>query len=84
MKAKKAKAKTSKKETKSKKKDVITKDMTIGEIVSKYPETAQIMLSHGLHCIGCHVAGFETLEQGAIGHGIDLKKLLKNMNDAVK
>jgi len=64
-------------------KDKITKDMTIGEVVSKYPQTAEIMMKHGMHCCGCSIAGMETIEQGAMGHGIDLKKLLNDMNKAV-
>ena len=62
----------------------ITKDMTIGEVVSKFPEAAEVMLKHGMHCVGCHVAGMETIEQGAVSHGMDLKKLLKDMNEAVE
>lgn len=64
-------------------KDKITKDMTIGEIVNKYPGAAKIMMKHGMHCCGCHIAGMETLEEGAAGHGIDLKKLLKDINEEV-
>ena len=30
----------------------VTKDMTIGEVVRKYPAAAEIMLSYGLHCVG--------------------------------
>jgi hybrid cluster-associated redox disulfide protein len=48
----------------------ITKDTALGEIVAKHPESARVMLSYGLHCVGCHVAGWETLEQGAKAHGL--------------
>lgn len=56
----------------------ITKDMTLGEVVSKYPATAEVMMKRGLHCIGCGVAAFETIEQGAYAHGMN-KKELDNM-----
>ena len=62
----------------------ITKNMTMGEIVQKYPETVDVMIKHGLHCVGCHFAAMETIEQGAIGHGISLDELLKDMNKAIK
>ena len=64
----------------------ITKDMTIGEVVAKYPETAEIMLGYGLHCIGCHVNPYESIEGGAYGHGMTpetVDKLVKEMNEAV-
>jgi len=62
---------------------VITKDMSIGEVVQKYPETVQVFLSHGLMCIGCAVARYENVEQGAMAHGIDVEALMKDLNTAV-
>ncbi len=62
----------------------ITKDMVIGEIVEKYPDTAEILLKHGLSCLGCMMAMMETLEQGAKSHGIDLDNLLKELNESLE
>ena len=61
----------------------VTKDMLIGDIVQRYPEAVQVMLEAGLHCVGCHVATWETLEQGAAGHGIDPDKLVDMINKKV-
>jgi hybrid cluster-associated redox disulfide protein len=58
----------------------ITKDMLIGDVVKKYPNSVNIMLDHGMECVGCHVATWETLEQGAQGHGIDVDSLVKELN----
>ncbi len=63
----------------------ITKDMTIGEVVAKYPETAEIMMGYGLHCIGCHVNPYESIEGGALGHGMSpetVQQMVKEMNEA--
>lgn len=63
----------------------ITKTMLLGDIVSKHPEAVDIMIQRGLHCIGCHVAYWETLEQGAKAHGMsdkDINEMLKEMNGA--
>lgn len=38
---------------------MITKDMSIGEVVPRYPETIAVFLQHGLGCLGCAVAHFE-------------------------
>jgi len=54
--------------------------MAIGDVVAKYPHSAEVMMQHGLHCIGCHVASWETLEQGAAGHGIDINRLVNELN----
>lgn len=58
--------------------------MTLGEVVKKYPKAAEILtFEYGLHCVGCHVAGDETLREGAKVHGIkgrDFEKLLDDLN----
>lgn len=54
------------------KEQLISKDMLIGEVVEKYPQAASIMTSFGLHCVGCHVNPYETIEQGALGHGMPM------------
>ena len=65
----------------------IRKDMTLGEVVQAYPQAAMVMMKYGLHCIGCHVSAWETVEQGALGHGLSQKQLddmIKEMNDVAK
>lgn len=62
----------------------ITKEMTIGEIVQSYPQTVRVFLSHGLMCIGCAAARFESLQQGALAHGSDADALVKDLNGVVE
>ena len=31
----------------------ISKDMTIGELLEKAPEKAEILMEAGMHCLGC-------------------------------
>jgi hybrid cluster-associated redox disulfide protein len=57
--------------------------MTIGTIIEKYPQTTDVLLGYGLQCVGCSVNPFETLEQGALGHGMEedtLQSLLDEVN----
>jgi hybrid cluster-associated redox disulfide protein len=61
----------------------ITKDMILGEVARKYPETVDVFLEHGLPCAMCHVAFHETVEEGAKSHGISLKKLLDDLNKSI-
>lgn len=62
----------------------ITKDMTFAEVIKKYPETIDVFLKHGLHCIGCPIGAMETIEQGAKAHRIDVEKLLEELNEVIK
>lgn len=62
----------------------ITKHMLIGDVANQYPETFDVFVRFGLHCIGCHVAAFETIEQGAMSHGIDADELVEELNEVVE
>ncbi len=64
--------------------ETITKDMNITEIVQKYPQVAEVFFKHGMHCLGCAAAHFETLEQGCTAHGIDVEAILKDLNKAIE
>ena len=61
----------------------ITGDMAIGEVVNKYPSTINVFFKHGLGCVGCAVARFENIQQGAMAHGIDVDALLTDLNQAI-
>jgi len=65
-------------------KEKITKDMTIQEIVKKYPKSQKIFLKYGVGCFGCPFALQESLEQGVLAHGIDLNKILGELNKIAK
>ncbi|MBP1751599.1 MAG: hypothetical protein H6Q57_435 [Geobacteraceae bacterium] len=59
---------------------MITKEMTIGEIVRLYPQTLEVFRRFGLDCFECQVAEFEKLEHGAGVHKVDIDKLLDELN----
>lgn len=61
----------------------ITKDMSIVEVVQKYPNTAEIFMKFGMGCLGCAAARFEDIEQGAVVHGINIDDLIAALNKAV-
>ena len=61
-------------------KKVISKDMLIMDVVDANPNAPEILLSYGMHCLGCAIAHGETLEQAAEVHGIDLEQLLADLN----
>ena len=61
----------------------ITKDMSILEVVQKYPDTVDVFVNAGMGCLGCAAAHFENIEQGALAHGIDVDQLVKDLNSVV-
>jgi hybrid cluster-associated redox disulfide protein len=62
----------------------ITKEMPILDTVQKYPKTVDVFMKHGMGCIGCAAAHFENIAQGAAAHGIDIEKLIKDLNAAAE
>ena len=65
----------------------VTNDMIIGEVAKNFPETIEVMLKHGLHCIGCSANPLETIEQGSTGHGMEgaeMQEMLWEMNKVIE
>lgn len=58
----------------------INKNMTIGELLEKAPEKAEILLEAGMHCLGCPASQAETIEEACEVHGIDVEELVKKLN----
>lgn len=61
---------------------LITKDMSLADIVNQWPETVAVFRQYGMGCLGCAIANFETLEQGVMAHQIDLDDILCDLNMA--
>jgi hydroxylamine reductase len=58
----------------------ITKDTIIGHLLKDNPKSAEILFNNGMHCIGCQIAFSETIGQASEVHGIDIDKLLVDLN----
>lgn len=63
---------------------MISKDMTINDILRRYPQTLPIFERYGLDCYDCQIADFEQLEHGATVHKADLQALLDELNRAIR
>jgi hybrid cluster-associated redox disulfide protein len=62
---------------------MITREMTIAEIIASYPQTMQVFRSFGLDCMECQIADYEEVEHGAGVHNVDIEQLLKALNDSI-
>lgn len=59
---------------------MITKDLTIGEILRIKEDAAQILMSFGMGCVGCPSSQAETIEEASKVHGLNLEELLEALN----
>lgn len=61
----------------------ITKDSIIGDILDKYPDTAEYFFEIGMHCLGCPSARGESVEMACAVHGTDADALVAKINAAI-
>lgn len=59
----------------------VTKDMLIGELIKKKPESVEVLMSFGMGCVGCPSSQMESLEEAAMVHGLELSKLMDALNE---
>ena len=61
----------------------ITAEMSINEVVAKYPQAIRILFRHGMHCTACYISGFHSIADGARRYGVELEPLLKDLNATI-
>lgn len=59
----------------------VTKDMTIAQVIQLDQNIIPILIDAGMHCIGCPSAQGESLVEAAFVHGIDVDKLVADINN---
>ena len=57
----------------------ITKETTVGELLSYDRGVAVVLMQAGMHCIGCPSSVHESLEEACLVHGIEVEELLANI-----
>lgn len=62
----------------------ISKDTPIRDLLTKYPKAAEVFTDKGMACLGCAASMFETVEEGAAAHGIDVDELVIEMNKVLQ
>lgn len=56
----------------------------VGEIVTTYPEAAEVLFGIGMHCLGCPASQAESLEDAAAVHGMDSKMVVDAVNQKIR
>ena len=64
----------------------ITKDMLIGEAIRQgnSQAIADVLMSVGMHCLGCALARGETIADAAAVHGVDVDELVEKLTEAAE
>ena len=54
-------------------------DLSLAEIMSRWPATIRLFLDKRMHCVGCPIAPFHTLVDAAEEHGLLLAGLVADV-----
>ncbi|MBE5773460.1 MAG: DUF1858 domain-containing protein [Clostridiales bacterium] len=60
---------------------MVTKEMSIGQVLTIDRGTAAIMMQFGMHCLGCPHATMESLEMACAAHGANVDELVHQLNE---
>ena len=63
---------------------VIHKNSTIKEILSIYPDAKKFFNEREMACSSCFAVNFDTLEKGALMHGLEANTLVDELNNFLK
>ena len=55
----------------------------ISDIISQYPEAAEVLYGIGMHCLGCPASGGESLEDACAVHGVDTQQVIMSINEKI-
>ncbi len=67
-----------------KKTHILAPDQTVAEVVQKYPETIHVWIALETECVGCWLMRFCTLEYVAESYGLNLEKLIDELEKAIR
>lgn len=59
----------------------VTKSSIIGDVLDAYPETAELFLEMGMHCLGCPASRGESIEEACMVHGVDPDVLVEKLKN---
>jgi hybrid cluster-associated redox disulfide protein len=57
-----------------------TTDLTVDEVMQRWPSTIRIFLDFGMGCVGCPIATFHSIDDACREHRIDLEKFLERLH----
>ncbi len=58
----------------------VTEKTLIGEIVVNHPEAVEVLMSIGMHCLGCPASQMESLGDACMVHGFEAGPVVDAIN----
>ena len=61
-----------------------TTEQTVDDVMQRWPTTIRVFLDFGLHCVGCPIATFHSVDEACSEHGVDLELFLRSLHQAAQ
>jgi hybrid cluster-associated redox disulfide protein len=55
---------------------------SVDDVMRRWPTTIRVFLNHGMHCVGCPVACFHTVDDACREHQVDHATFLADIRAA--
>lgn len=62
----------------------ITEDMTIEDVLERYPNIVKIFIDMRIPCLVCGEPSWGTVKETAERYGVDISFLLKRLNEEIE
>jgi len=49
----------------------IESTQSVDDVMRRWPATIRVFLNHGMHCVGCPIACFHTVDDACREHAVD-------------
>ena len=59
-------------------------DLTVAEVLTRWPQTISVFMHHRMACVGCAIAPFETLAEVAAIYGLNLEYFLRELQEGIE
>ncbi|MDI1265496.1 MAG: DUF1858 domain-containing protein [bacterium] len=60
-----------------------TLDMTVGQVMERWPASIRVFMDFRMSCVGCPIASFHSVEEAGREHAVDVVALLDALQRAV-
>jgi hybrid cluster-associated redox disulfide protein len=51
----------------------------VDDVMRRYPATIRVFLDYKMHCVGCPIACFHTVDDACREHGVDRESFLRDL-----
>lgn len=60
----------------------LTVDLTVADVLARWPQTVPVFLRYRLACVGCSLCRFEQIADVAATYGLNLDRFLHDLRQA--